>query len=126
MAFAAGCAWPNTRCGRYGFSRAAISSLVSFKSTAAIRSLRCCGLVAPMIGAVTPGAGAAGSGWAGPGCAGAGATAMSASGRGDGVLGGALAAGATTDKLAYGSALQLARHPQLRDALVELEVAILP
>ncbi|HWV99650.1 MAG TPA: RES family NAD+ phosphorylase [Candidatus Acidoferrum sp.] len=38
----------------------------------------------------------------------------------------ALAAGATTDKLAYGSALQLARHPQLRDALVELEVSILP
>lgn len=38
----------------------------------------------------------------------------------------ALTAGAATDKLAYGSALQLAQHPQLLEALVELEVAILP
>lgn len=38
----------------------------------------------------------------------------------------ALTDGEATDRLAFGSALQLARHPRLRDALVELEVAILP
>src|SRR5208337_3741002 len=51
-----GCSWPRIGCGRYGFSSAATSSAVSFTSTAAIASLRCASLVAPMIGAVTPGA----------------------------------------------------------------------
>lgn len=38
----------------------------------------------------------------------------------------ALTAGAAPNKLAYGWALQLARHPRLRDTLLELEVAVLP
>ena len=44
---------PATGCGTYGSSSRATSSSLSSRSSAATASSRCCGLVAPTIGAVT-------------------------------------------------------------------------